>query len=178
MNGAITRYLNKIAVPLKNSQTTKSKYFRLDFSDRLSIKIRYSDHFSTHDEKYLNIIKLLDYYCIKDDYTGSAITVHRDELMYYLKSYLLLFPEKYESWQSNNNLISTLQTKFRHYKHLYEDLDEIEQMINDSKKEIQDWKRKYATLFEEHNKLKKKHQTLSQQYTSSQEKLNKIKKLC
>ncbi len=97
---AIKRYLSKIGTLERNSKLYRSRYYKVEYSKDLEIIIRFSDHFNseTKTKSDINIVKTTNnLYIIKSVFT---ITLREDEILPYLKSLLLLFPEIYSTCKS------------------------------------------------------------------------------
>ena len=97
---AIKRYLSKVGTLERNSKLYKSRYYKVEYSKDLEIIIRFSDHFNseTKTKSNINIIKTTNnLYIIKSVIT---ITLRENEILPYLKSLLLLFPEIYNTCKS------------------------------------------------------------------------------
>ena len=94
---SIKRYLSKISSSKFSASYYSSFYYYIEYNEEVKIKVRFSDHF--HDEKgrldiKIDIIKTsFGFYTIKLITAGLSYTVNEDNVLPYIKSILLLYPE-------------------------------------------------------------------------------------
>lgn len=122
---AIKRYLAHIGECLYRSREFDTIYYKIVFSDSLIIKIRFSNHFKdtealfredeVKNNEYVSCIEIvktsLNFYTIKDSASNFSITVLEKDIVTYLKSFLLLYPELYSNISSFKNAYTEIHKK-------------------------------------------------------------------
>lgn len=105
----IKRYLSSISDSVKQSSTFGSIYYTVKYESEI-IKIRFSDHFSIKNKKNdIDIIKQQEFYIIKTLETSYPCT--SDNILLYLKSILLLYPEFSKVISKYSKAYYTLRTQ-------------------------------------------------------------------
>lgn len=131
----LKRYLNKIGDSLKTCISTESKYYKISYSDNLSIIVRFSDHYHAFANEDINIVRTsVGIYVIQTRF-GLSYSVREEDSLDYVKSLLILFPEirntlegfRDSAFLSNTkvkeckNQVNALTTKIASMKSDYED---------------------------------------------------------
>ncbi len=105
----IKRYLSSISDSIKQSSTFGSIYYTVKYESEI-IKIRFSDHFSIKNKKSdIDIIKQQEFYIIKT--LGTSYPCTSDNILLYLKSILLLYPEFSKVISKYSKAYYTLRTQ-------------------------------------------------------------------
>ena len=97
---SIKRYLRSIGTLKCKSKRFNSLYYSVNYSEELNVVIRFSDHFNdtkgSNKQNSIDITKVCEFYTIKIYSTGINYTVAENNVISYLKSILLLYPEIYK----------------------------------------------------------------------------------
>lgn len=97
---SIKRYLRSIGTLKCKSKRFNSLYYSVNYSEELNVVIRFSDHFNdtkgSNKQNNIDITKVCEFYTIKIYSTGINYTVAENNIISYLKSILLLYPEIYK----------------------------------------------------------------------------------
>lgn len=97
---SIKRYLRSIGTLKCKSKRFNSLYYSVNYSEELNVVIRFSDHFNdtkgSNKQNNIDITKVCEFYTIKIYSTGINYTVAENNVISYLKSILLLYPEIYK----------------------------------------------------------------------------------
>lgn len=98
---SIKRYLRSVGTLKRRAKKFNSLYYNINYSEELNIVIRFADHFSERknsEKQYdIEIVKVCEFYTIRINLTGINYTVTENNVISYLKSILLLYPEIYNS---------------------------------------------------------------------------------
>lgn len=99
---AIKRYLSKVGLKQHKSKNYSSRYYDISYGEKREFIIRFSDHFSDNKPGIeIDLVKTsLGYYVIKLVKVGTSFSVDENNVLAYLKSILLVYPEFREAMLS------------------------------------------------------------------------------
>lgn len=171
---AIKRYLAKVGTLDKSAKANNSKYYIVTYSELFKIKIRFSDHFSSEGKTSIDIIKTHSNIYVIKLIIGISFAVNENDILSYLKSILLLFPEMFSSYNTlrNSNSKASIQIQRRDCE-----IKKLQDLINKKESDYE----LIDSVYEENKKLKGEIKDLRNNYNTQKsinsklkDKLNKI----
>lgn len=157
---SIKRYLRSVGTLKYRSKKFNSLYYNICYSEDLNIVIRFADHFKENTEANIEIIKVCEFYTIRIPSIGITYTVTENNIIIYLKSILLLYPELDKVYSSYKNAFITIKKELDRKK---SDIDKASSVLN-----------KVCEYKDTINNLNTKVKTLTSQVDIYKDKLNKL----
>lgn len=124
---SIKRYLRSVGTLKHRSKKFNSLYYSICYSEELNIVIRFADHFKERTEADIEIIKVCEFYTIRTVSTGITYTVTENNIITYLKSILLIYPELNNVCNSYKNAFVTVNKELDRKK---SDIDRVDTVLN------------------------------------------------
>lgn len=157
---SIKRYLRSIGTLKYRSKKFNTLYYSVCYSEESSIVIRFADHFKEPARANIDIIKVCEFYTIKITSTGISYTVTENNIITYLKSILLLYPELNNVYSSYKNAIAFMDKELNKNKN---DINKANNILN-----------KECSYKDTINKLNTKIKDLTNEINTYKDKLNKL----
>lgn len=194
---AIKRYLSKVGKLERNSKLFGSRYYIISYGDNISIRVRFSDHFNgdNRSSKEINIVRTSVGLYIIQTTIGVNFTVREKDVIPYLKSLLLLFPEirqtcgnlmsaSAQAEKNQNKAVGQVSKLEALIKSKSEEFDLADSIWDENKKlqgtikqlhgTVQTQKTQYAALKEQFNAIKSKYDRLAQAFSTIKGTVNKL----
>lgn len=129
----IKRYLKSIAEDCKESKIYNSIHYCVTVDNKI-VDIRLSDHLSSRSSPFINIIKITDELYHVWYSNGDKQVCNYDNIVDYIKSYILMYNKFAEYNNSLKNSITTLETELTkvHKSKLYKELQSTKSELDDA----------------------------------------------
>lgn len=162
----IKQFLKSVSQKVTESKTTNSYYYSIVRGDKV-YSIRLSNHFTDAEHNDIDIIKTNGLYVFK----GFGFSIIQEDIMAYLKSFLLLIPyidEVVKGLQISNKEKTKRLQKLANYELLLEQKDKLIEELSEAKKKLT------AAYNNENNRAN----CIQNKLTKCKNKLNQIKQIC
>lgn len=179
----IKRYLTHVGSLVCRSKTTVTRYYKIDYTSTYSIKVRFSDHPGrecTKDSIDIDILKTsFKYYIITLNMTNVQFVVTEDDVLPYLRSILLVYPEVKKSISSLKCTLTQVNTKYTKLSNSFSQRLKVEarEMNKTLVSELTLEKQRTDDLLKDLSKFKRKVAEKSQECEQLKGKFNKFKSL-
>ena len=135
----IKRYLKSVAEDYKESKIYNSIHYLVVIEGKVK-DIRFSDHLSPRSNPFINIIKCTDTIYQVWYNNGDKQTCNSDDIVDYIKSYILMYDKFAEYNQLLRDQVTTIEKELQKVSksELYKNLQSYKDRLHDKCQEIAD----------------------------------------